>query len=126
MFTFQFTIDSSGSGYTGAQLNVTIPPFITGSTGNVRVAASLSATLGNFTLTSATLAKRRALTWASDNTNRWRQVTDVELGSGVRPLVVMPDGSIRLQVSSEGTPIVLSRDLRNVKALDPVNELLEV
>jgi hypothetical protein len=49
-----------------------------------------------------------------------------ELGTGVKPLVLMPDGTIKLRAASEGVPLVLSRDLRDVKTLDLVNEELEV
>jgi hypothetical protein len=92
----------------------------------IEVVGVLTQVLGNLSLNSRTLSKVRALTWADISGTKWKRVHDDELGTGLKPLVVLPDGRIQLRVSSEGTPLVLSSDYRRVRALDSVNEELEV
>jgi hypothetical protein len=41
-----------------------------------------------------------------------RQILDAELGTGLRPVVLMSDGTLRVRATTEGTPIVLGADMR--------------
>ena len=38
------------------------------------------------------------------------QITNVEIGTGLKPIVVMPDGSLKQRLTSEGKPLVLVKD----------------
>jgi hypothetical protein len=52
---------------------------------------------------------RRALILSG---GRVRQILDAELGTGLRPVVLMSDGTLRVRATTEGTPIVLGTDMR--------------
>jgi hypothetical protein len=52
---------------------------------------------------------RRALILSG---GRVRQILNAELGTGLRPVVLMSDGTLRVRATTEGTPIVLGTDMR--------------
>jgi hypothetical protein len=69
---------------------------------------------------SASVVYRRALIVSS---GRVRQILDAELGTGLKPVVLMSDGTVRVRETTEGVPVVLDDNMR-MKTLGPGEQLL--
>ena len=53
-----------------------------------------------------------------------RQITDAQIGTGLRPLVIMSDGKLKERSESEGVPLIISAGF--IRCMNTSTETLQV
>jgi hypothetical protein len=53
------------------------------------------------------------------------QITDAEIGTNLKPLVLLPDGSIKERAASDGTPLIYDPAIAGLRTIAS-NEILQI